>query len=224
MGAFPHSRVLAWNACGYADSQPLAHPSPQVTDYAQALLRLLDSERIDSTALVASSWGTPIALAAAQMEPARISHLVLSGPTAGYGALPEAQRRSILATRGDRARTAGIKTVMEQESSRLVAPHLYAYLSPQLARAREGVPLDGFLQALYALVHADLDSLVGGIACPTLIVFGEDDMIAPPAEHAQRLAAALPKAQVQGFRNCGHLPHLEYPKSFNRLVTEFIGS
>lgn len=222
--AFPGRRVLAWNAPGYGDSMPLPSTQPVAQDYALALLKLLNSQDLGSIALVASSWGTPIAIALAALHPARITHLVLSGPTAGYGALPPAQRSALLAARGERARTAGISAMLEQDAPRLLATDLPAERRQQHVLARQGVTLEGYLQALHALAAANAPRALRDVVCPTLIVYGEQDAIAPPAEHALRLAEALPSAQLHAFPRCGHLPHVELPERFNHLVEAFIDS
>lgn len=222
LNAFSGRRVLAWNAPGYGESPPLPSAQPLAQDYARALLALLDSEGIQEIALVASSWGTPIAIALALLQPARITHLVLGGPSAGYGALPPAQRSELLATRGDRARALGISAMLEQDAPRLVAPGLSAAGHQQLNLARQGVTLEGYLQALHALAAADAPSALRNVACPTLIVYGEEDAIAPPPTHALRLAEALPSAQLHAFPQWGHLPHVEHPERFNHLVEAFL--
>lgn len=221
--AFPNRRVLAWNASGYAGSPPLPQAQPMVDDYARALLGLLDREGVGPAALVASSWGAPIALAFAALQPTRVERLVLTGPTAGYGELPPPQVQALLAERGDRARRMGIEEMLEQEAPRLCASSLAPGMRERLAQARIGVSLDGFLQALHALVHANAVQTIRDIACPTLIVYGEQDEIAPPPGHALRLAAARRGVQVRALPRCGHLPHVEHPDAFNRLLGEFIG-
>lgn len=220
--AFAGRRVLAWNAPGYGESKPLPSAQPLAQDYAQALLALLDSEGIRETALVASSWGTPIAIALALLQPGRITHLVLSGPSAGYGDLPSLQRSELLAARGVRARTVGISAMLAQDAPRLVAPGLPAAGHQQLVLARQGVTLDGYLQALHALFAAEAPNGLREVACPTLIIYGEEDAIAPPPAHALRLAEALPSAQLHAFPQCGHLPHVEHPERFNQLIEAFI--
>jgi pimeloyl-ACP methyl ester carboxylesterase len=222
--AFQGRRVLAWNAPGYADSSPLPSALPVAQDYARALLALLDDQNLGPTALVASSWGSTIAIALAALQPARVTHLVLSGPTSGYGALPFAQRLALFAARGERARTAGISAMLEQDAPRLMASPLSAEQRLQQARARRGVTLDGYLQALHALTAADAPPALRDVACPTLIVYGEQDAIAPPAEHALRLAETLPSAQLVVFPRCGHLPHAEHTERFNHVVEAFINS
>ncbi|VFR32530.1 probable hydrolase [plant metagenome] len=224
MQAFPGRRVLAWNAPGYGDSRPLPSPQPLSQDYARALLALLDSQDLGPTALVASSWGSTIAIALAALQPDRITHLVLSGPTAGYGALPPAQRSALLAARSERAHAVGISTMLEQDAPLLLASTLPVEQRAQLALARQSVRLDGYLQALHALALADAPPVLREVTCPTLIVAGEQDAIAPLPEHVRRLAAALPSAGLELFPHCGHLPHVEHPECFNRLVEAFIDS
>ena len=50
----------------------------------------------------------------------------------------------------------------------------------------------------------------GDITCPTLVLWGQQDRVLP-VRSAQRFVAALPRADLHVFPNCGHAPHLEYP-------------
>jgi pimeloyl-ACP methyl ester carboxylesterase len=56
----------------------------------------------------------------------------------------------------------------------------------------------------------------------TLIVWGREDRIVPVAcgEQYQRL---LPNATLTVLERCGHLPPLEQPEAFTRLVLDFLG-
>ena len=54
----------------------------------------------------------------------------------------------------------------------------------------------------------------GGLASvPTLITFGDRDLVCRP-DHAADLRAALPHATVQAFEGVGHLPFIEAPAAF----------
>jgi len=57
---------------------------------------------------------------------------------------------------------------------------------------------------------------------PTLVVWGRQDRIVPVGcgEQYRRL---LPRAMLTVLEGCGHLPPLEQPDRFARLVTEFLG-
>jgi pimeloyl-ACP methyl ester carboxylesterase len=60
------------------------------------------------------------------------------------------------------------------------------------------------------------------VANPTLIVWGREDRIVPVScgEQYRRL---MPGATLRVLERCGHLPPLEQPDAFARLVVEFLG-
>jgi pimeloyl-ACP methyl ester carboxylesterase len=58
---------------------------------------------------------------------------------------------------------------------------------------------------------------------PTLIVWGREDRIVP-VECAEQYRRALPDARVTVLERCGHLPPIEQPDVFARLVLDFLGA
>jgi len=63
---------------------------------------------------------------------------------------------------------------------------------------------------------------LGTIRTPTLVIWGRQDRILP-ASQAFDAAARIPGARLHVFEHCGHMPNVEYPEEFNRLVLEFLG-
>jgi pimeloyl-ACP methyl ester carboxylesterase len=61
------------------------------------------------------------------------------------------------------------------------------------------------------------------IDLPTLVIWGDDDRLIPPA-YADEFARLIPGAQKRIIERCGHLPHVERPDRFVSAVTQFIGS
>ena len=59
------------------------------------------------------------------------------------------------------------------------------------------------------------------IKVPTLIVWGREDR-AFPLQNADRLQADIEGAQKVVFDDTGHLPQMEKPDEFNRVVLEFL--
>jgi len=55
---------------------------------------------------------------------------------------------------------------------------------------------------------------------PTLLLWGDTDREVP-LEDGKRLQEAIPGSRLIVFRECGHLPHEEYPAAFTKLVVEF---
>jgi pimeloyl-ACP methyl ester carboxylesterase len=57
---------------------------------------------------------------------------------------------------------------------------------------------------------------------PVLIVGGREDRIVP-IECAEQYRRLLPGATLSVLEKCGHLPPIEQPDAFARLVLEFLG-
>jgi pimeloyl-ACP methyl ester carboxylesterase len=59
------------------------------------------------------------------------------------------------------------------------------------------------------------------ITAPTLIFWGEQDRIIPVA-HAHIAEKIIPGAHLHIFDSCGHMPQLEHPDEFNKMVLDFL--
>ncbi len=64
---------------------------------------------------------------------------------------------------------------------------------------------------------------VGGIAVPTLILWGGRDRLLPPAL-ARRFAADIPGSRLQLFNDLGHLPHEEDAQRTVAALKAFLGT
>ena len=58
---------------------------------------------------------------------------------------------------------------------------------------------------------------------PLLVVGGDADPLIPP-EVGEELAAASPNARAEVLEGCGHLPNMERPEEFNRILDTFLAS
>jgi len=67
-----------------------------------------------------------------------------------------------------------------------------------------------------------LPALLGGVASPTLVVWGREDAIIP-LNVCERYVRAIPGATAYVLDRCGHLPEMERPEAFVRVVREFLG-
>jgi pimeloyl-ACP methyl ester carboxylesterase len=59
------------------------------------------------------------------------------------------------------------------------------------------------------------------IQVPTLIVQGAEDRLIPVA-CAKRAHYLIPRSQLEIITRCGHLPPVEQPESFNRIISSFL--
>lgn len=75
--------------------------------------------------------------------------------------------------------------------------------------------------AIRALFGYDAREGLAEIEVPTLIVWGRNDRIVPvPAAYGYE--RRIPNARLELFEQTGHLPQLERPARFNRLLEEFL--
>jgi len=88
-----------------------------------------------------------------------------------------------------------------------------------LSCLRSGVSFLGFRAAA---IRSIIDNLTS-IAIPTLVVWGEQDQILPVA-HAYFAKDRIPNTELQILDPCGHIPQMERPEDFNRLLLEFLAN
>jgi 2-hydroxy-6-oxonona-2,4-dienedioate hydrolase len=79
----------------------------------------------------------------------------------------------------------------------------------------------GYFDAMRNLVGYDIRGRLEEIGVPTLIVWGRNDRVVPPAD-AGEFARRLRNSTTVIFDGCGHLVQAERPVRFNRLLDGFL--
>ncbi len=69
----------------------------------------------------------------------------------------------------------------------------------------------------------DTAATLAAIACPALVMVGEQDALTPPAE-SEKMAAAIKGAKLVKIPGAGHLPCIENPEPFTKALVEFFGA
>lgn len=82
-------------------------------------------------------------------------------------------------------------------------------------------PLDSFLRQLDATRRHDALDRLEQIACPALILVGEDDAVCPP-RYSEQLRARLLQAKLVVVPGVGHALPFEDPGRFTALLAEFL--
>jgi pimeloyl-ACP methyl ester carboxylesterase len=215
--------VIAWDAPGYGGSTPLAAESPKATDYAAALAAMLDGLGIPACHLVGHSLGTLIAASFAADHPERILSLTLASVAAGQARLPAAEREKALAQRLGDVTELGPRRMAEQRGPRLLAPAATPEMLRRVVETMAGVHPDGYSQAARMLASGDIKADIPRLpaAMPVQILYGDGDVITPPARNLE-VAALRPTAPVHVVKDAGHAVYLEQPAHFNSIVSEFV--
>lgn len=81
--------------------------------------------------------------------------------------------------------------------------------------------IKGYEAQFAALKGFDSSEWIKAINIPVLILGSDQDLIVRKIE-TQSLAHQIPHASYYCFQDCGHLPHIEYPKQFIDTVLSFI--
>jgi pimeloyl-ACP methyl ester carboxylesterase len=66
-----------------------------------------------------------------------------------------------------------------------------------------------------------LGDYIRNIKCPTLILWGRQDIVTPP-EACEQFAKGIPNNRVVWLEECGHAPMLERPADFSVALIEFL--
>lgn len=99
---------------------------------------------------------------------------------------------------------------------------------PELLRIIRQMANESGIETFARQQHAIMtrpDSRPGlaAIGCPTLILTGAADELATP-EHAQEIAASLPRARLVTLPGCGHLSTLEQPAAVTAALVDWLSA
>lgn len=217
-----HFRVLAPDLPGFGDS-PLADNDYSVERYAEDCIAVLDAlDILEPVAISGLSMGGYIALAIARLFPERLGSLLLLSTRAGAdSAEAKANREKTIAA----VKEQGASAVTEAMYPKLLAPETYS-INPAAAAELQAIMRaaspEGIIAALGAMRdRPDSTALLSQIEVPTLIVHGKQDQVIPPSE-AEAMAKAIANSKLNLVDNAGHLPNVEQPEEFNRILTNFL--
>ncbi len=216
------ARVLAPDLPGFGDS-PARGDAATVDQYAEDCLAVLDALDIMEPVVIGGlSMGGYIALAAARLFPLRVRGLILASTRAGAdSAEGRATRDKTIA----QVKESGASVVAEGMFPKLLSAETYKSqpeVAAELKEIMRSATPEGVAAALAAMRdRPDSTDLLPNLHMPVLIIHGKDDQVIPPAE-AEVMAKAIPNNVLHLVDKAGHLPNLEQPDEFNRIVIKFL--
>ncbi|MFR9779864.1 alpha/beta fold hydrolase [Micromonospora sp. MS34] len=223
-------RVVSVDLPGHGGSAPLDVPHTLPT-LASAVTDALDAVGVTGPAhLVGNSLGGALAMRLAVDDPSRAASLVLVN-SAGFGrevtfalrllALPFARLllrpHPAIARRTERAIFHDPAYVTEAR----IATALAAAREPHAARVMlEVVRSLGTWRGVRPQWRAELLDAVAALDLPTLVVWGERDLVLP-VRHLTNARTRFPQARTHLFPDTGHMPQIEQAADFEALVRRF---
>lgn len=212
--------VIGIDLPGHGRSDDVPEDRASIRHHAEAVVRTLDHLAVERAIICGNSMGGGVALRLAASWPDRIAGIVLVASVGrdvhagGARAWADGENPLIprpqdidqfMALALERPPPVGravIRYVITQRALRADALHRL-FRGFVLAAGDAGVPSD-----------------VAQIACPALVIHGEQDRIIDKRT-SEDLARALPRAELVVMRGVGHVPQLEAPRATTRLIVQF---
>jgi pimeloyl-ACP methyl ester carboxylesterase len=213
-------RLVAWNAPGYMLSDALAKDWPDGRDYADALADFLAALGLDRVNLLGNSFGARVAQCFAAYCPGRVIKMALTGTAIGRRAMPDEEKRQIIATREAQIAKGGFS--FGARASALLGSKTPPQTAALVQHTLRATNPRGFMHGV-KLALADFYSpdVAHRFTFPVLLIQGREDKINPLDRNAAILIKALPQGRLEVLEGCGHLPEVEAPDIVNRMLKQF---
>lgn len=211
-------RVLALDLPGHGRSA--GEPLGSIAAWAGWVVAALDALGVEKARLAGHSMGALIALELAATAPGRVERIALLGAAAAMPVHPDllaaAERNEDLADQlvafwghGGRALKGGNPT-----------PGMWMLggALSLLGRAADGAL---FRDLAACNDYADGEARAAAVACPALVILGDEDRMAPP-KAARKLASLIPHGLAREIAGSGHMMTVERPDATLEAMKEFL--
>lgn len=227
-------RVVAMDLPGFGHSPMPRSGEISIPSYARLLDGLLGELGIDAAAVVGNSMGGLISAELAIAFPQRVERLVLiSAAGISTTANPRAMRALPRLARMERVLAASSawmaskseavarRARLREATMRAVVRHPDRLPAALMSEQLRGAGKPGFIGALQAVLDYDLRGRLPEIACPTVVVWGDSDLVITVRD-AAAFTELIPRSRRVLFEDTGHMAMLERPGAFNPLLEGFL--
>lgn len=217
LGAFPRHKRVRLDLPGSGRSCRVEGPL-SVDKFVEAAKRALASAKVDKAHVVAHSMGTIVAAHLAATEPGMVRSLALFGPLLA----PPDQARVSIRARAAKARQEGMTGIADSLIQASTSNETKQRRPVAVAFVREslmGQNPDGYARSCEALADARAAD-TSTIVCPTLLVTGDEDVVAPP-QSVRMMAQKISGSRVEVLRGCGHWTPVEKSQECVELLNRF---
>lgn len=216
-----HYRLVSLDWRGFGESDITANLST-MDMFADDIAGLMDVLGMEQAVLCGLSMGGYAAFAFLRKYPQRIKALILADTRPGSDPGEGKANREKLA---QLAETQGSEAVADAQLPRLISNYTRQHHPEVELRVRQMINAatpSGIAAASRGMAQrANLTELLATIACPTLVIVGEQDELTPP-DLAREYASHIPNAMFMTIPYAGHLSNLEQPETFLIGIQNFL--
>ncbi len=214
-------RIIAPDLRGYGESET-NDDKTTLDEFARDIAALLDDLKVESITLCGLSMGGQIALAFYQLFPQKTLALILADT---FAQLDDEERRQARYSTAERLLREGMDKYADEVLPKMIAaetiikqPKVAAHVLSMM----RGTSPKGAAAALRGRAERpDYTPLLPQISVPTLIVVGSRDEFTPVSD-AEFMWQRIPDSKLAVIEEAGHMPNLEKPVEFNRIVADFL--
>jgi 3-oxoadipate enol-lactonase len=225
LDAFDGWRVIAPDVRGFRgpDGPAVERPGePTMDELAMEIEHVLDALGVSTAVVGGLSMGGYLAFALLRRAPARFRGLVLADTRATADS-EEAKtgRRKMQHLVDERGATAVADDMLPRllgATTRRERPEVVTRVRA-LIEANRPEAIKGAIGAM--MERQDATPLLSTIACPTLILVGEEDELTPVAA-SEALHRGIRGSRLVTIPGAGHLSNLEQPEAFNAALGRFL--
>lgn len=218
-------RVLRYDTRGFGETTTADVHFSDVDD----LVAVMDAAGIDRAVLVGASRGGRIAIDAALEHPDRVTGLVTIGSNpSGFPEVDLTERENELFDELDDLLARGENEKLNRREAELWAAgptRDVLELDPEFLRLASELNADNLKRFADQATPVPLESpayyRTVDIEVPTLVVVGEHDLSGELAA-AEYLLSTVPNSSGARFPDSAHLPSVERPQEFERVLTEWL--
>lgn len=212
-------KVLRYDTRGHGQSEAPAgaYTLEQLADDAHGLLAALG---VKQTHWVGLSMGGMIGQTFALKYPGVFKSLTLADTTSRY----PAEAAPVWADRIKTAETQGLGAIVDGTLTRWFTEPYRKSNPPALARVGDSIratPVAGFVGCCHAIPKINLTHRLKEIACPALVIVGEQDPGTPVAM-AREIHHALPGSELVIIPSAAHLSNIEQAQAFTAALLGFL--
>jgi 3-oxoadipate enol-lactonase len=217
--AFSRNKRIRFDLPGSGRSARFEGPL-SVDVFLHAVLTVMKKCSIERAHIAAHSMGTIVAAHLAAAEPSRVLSLALFGPLLA----PPDQARTAIRGRAVKAREGDMQPIADALVQGSTSSETKQKRSVAVAFVRESLMRqdpDGYARSCEALAGMQAVD-TARIACPTLLVTGDEDAVAPPSS-VRAMGDRIKGSRVEVLRGCGHWTPVERPEECSGLLRRFLG-
>jgi 3-oxoadipate enol-lactonase len=216
MDLMPESlKILRYDMRGHGQSQ-VPDPPYSMGALVRDIEQLLDMLEIRNCLFVGLSVGGLVAQGLSVKRLDLVRAVVLSNTGAKIGTA------EIWDGRINMIREGGLEAVVDATMERWFTKKFRQ--SPEIEHWSDmmlSTPVDGYTGCAEAIKGTDFYTPTSGLRLPTLGIAGSDDGATPP-DLVRETVDLVPGSEFALIRKAGHLPHVEQPEEYARLLIDFM--